>query len=78
MPLELFAMTPPMHPLVWMKGDNMWIGGGASGVDNAAERRFIIVKTGGHTVFITLAEDPSRFEARDTELRAILDTISFK
>ena len=75
---QIVVKTPPMHPLVWMKGDYMWIGGEASGVDNAAERRFIVVKTGGHTVFITLADDPSTFKARDSELRAILDTISFK
>jgi hypothetical protein len=75
---QIVVKTPSMHPLVWMNGDYSWIGGGQTGVDSATERRFIVLETGGHKLFITLANDPSTFEARDTELRAILDTISFE
>lgn len=75
---QVVVMTPPMHPLVWLKGDFTWLGGGASGVDPALERRFIEVKTGGHTLLISFIDDPSRFEARDAELRAVMDSITFE
>jgi hypothetical protein len=74
---EITVMTPPMHPLVWMEGDYSWLGGGRTGVDGAAERRFIVLETGGHTLLITLANDPSTFDARNAELQTILDSITF-
>ncbi len=74
---QIVVKTPAMHPLVWMNGDYSWLGGGKTGVDPAMERRFIVLETGGHKLLITLANDPSTFGARDAELRAILDTISF-
>ena len=43
-----------------------------------ARRRFIVVETGGHTLLITLANDPSRFDARNAELQTILDSITFE
>ena len=67
-------MTPPMHPLVWLKDDFTWLGGGQTGVDGAAERRFIVLETGGHTLLISLANDPSTFEARNAEFQTILDS----
>ena len=75
---EITVMTPPMHPLVWMEGDYTWLGGGQTGVDGAAERRFIVLETGGHTLLITLANDPSTFDARNAELQTILDSITFE
>jgi hypothetical protein len=75
---EITVMTPPMHPLVWMEGDYSWLGGGQTGVDGAAERRFIVLETGGHTLLITLANDPSTFEARNAELQTILDSVTFE
>jgi hypothetical protein len=75
---QIVVMTPPMYPLVWLDGDTNWIGGGPTGVDGAAERRFVVVETGGHTLFLTLAEDPSTFEARDAEFRAIVASITFE
>ena len=70
-------MTPAMHPLVWLKGDFTWMGGGPTGVDPAMERRLIVVETGGHTLFVQLGDDPAKFEAHDAELRSILTSISF-
>jgi hypothetical protein len=75
---QIVVMTPAMHPLVWLKGDHSWLGGGPNGVDQAQERRFIELKKGGHTLFVTLGWDPSTFEAKDAELRAILDSITFE
>ena len=55
-----------------------WLGGGTTGVDAAAERRFIVLETGGHTLLISLANDPSTFDARNAELQTILDSITFE
>ena len=74
---QVTVMTPPMHPLFWLDGDYTWLGGGRTGVDPAWERRYIVVKTGGHTLLVEFADDPSRFDERDAEVRAILDTITF-
>jgi len=74
---QIVVMTPPMHPLVWLKGDTAWLGGGPSGVDPAQERRFVELKTGGHTLLVQLGWDPSTFEAKNAELQTILDSISF-
>jgi hypothetical protein len=75
---QIDVMTPPMHPLVWLKGDYTWLGGGKTGVDPALERRFVVVEAGGHTLFVQFANDPSTFGARDAEVRAILDSITFE
>ena len=75
---QIVVMTPPMHPLVWLKGDFAWMGGGATGVDPAQERRFVIVTTGGHTLFVQFGDDASTFDERDAEVRAILASITFE
>jgi hypothetical protein len=67
-----------MHPLVWMEGDYTWLGGGKTGVDGPAERRFVVLETGGHTLLISLVNDPSTFEAHNAEFQTILDSISFE
>jgi hypothetical protein len=74
---QVVVMTPPMHPLVWLKGDFTWMGGGPTGVDPALERRFVILVTGGHTLFVQLAADQAAFEAHDAEFRAILESVTF-
>ena len=42
------------------------------------ERRFIVLETDGHTLLIQFADDPATFEARDAEVRAIVDSIAFE
>jgi hypothetical protein len=74
---QIDVKTPEMHPLFWLDGDFTWLGGGKTGVDPVAERRFAIVETGGHTLLVSLYEDPSRFEERDAEVRTLLDSITF-
>jgi hypothetical protein len=75
---QIVVSTPPMHPLVWLPGDSAWIGGGPTGVEPALQRRFIVLEDGGHTLFIAFADDPATFAARDAELRAILDSMTFE
>ena len=75
---QIAVMTPEMHPLVWLEGDYTWLGGGSSGVDPAMERRFAVVERDGHTLFVQFGNDPATFDARDAEIRAILDSISFQ
>jgi len=75
---QIDVKTPDMHPLVWMAGDYTWLGGGKTGVDPAAERRFIVLETGGHTLLMQLYADPSRFEAQDAEVQTLLDSITFE
>jgi len=75
---QIVVMTPPMHPLVWLKDDFLWLRGGKTGVDPATERRFVVVERDGHTLLVQFANDPSTFSARDADIRAILDSISFQ
>ena len=74
---QIVVMTPPMHPLVWLKDDFLWLGGGKTGVDPATERRFVVVERDDHTLLVQFANDPATFDARDAEVRALLDSISF-
>lgn len=78
MGMDIIVMTPAMHPLVWLKDDFAWLGGGKTGVDGPAERRFVILDTGGHKLLISLANDPSTFDARNAELQKILESVSFE
>lgn len=75
---QIAVMTPPMHPLVWLKGDHSWLGGGPTGVEPALERRFIEVKMDGHTLFVAFIDEPANFVARDDEIQAILASITFE
>ena len=36
---QFTVQTPAMHPIIWLKGDSAWIGGGPSGIDPAMTRR---------------------------------------
>jgi hypothetical protein len=76
--MQIVVMTPPMRPLVWLEGDTTWMGGGPTGVEPAQQRRFVVVKWGGHTLFVQFGSDPAAFGARDAEVRAILDSITFE
>ena len=71
---RIVVMTPPMHPFVWMKSDFAPLGGG----EPAVERRFIVLKTGGHTLFVSFFDEASKFDQRDAEVRAILESIAFE
>ena len=61
---QITVRTPPMHPIIWLKGDSRWIGGGPTGVDPALTRRIILVNVRGKKLLLVFADAPARFTKR--------------
>ena len=74
---QITVETPPMHPLVWLKGDAAWIGGGRSGVDPAMTRRIVLLDVKGKKLFLAFADTPTRFEKRWPTVQQLFSSIRF-
>ena len=59
---QFTVQTPPMHPIIWLKGDSAWIGGGPSGVDPAMTRRITLLNVKGKKLFLGFADTAANFK----------------
>jgi len=69
--------TPVMPPTIWLKDDYTWLGGGASGIDPAFERRYVELTVGGKRLLIEYLDLPSAFDGRVGAVDALLGSIEF-
>jgi hypothetical protein len=69
--------TPPMHPIIWLKGDHAWIGGGPTGVDPALTRRIVLLNVKGKKLLLAFADTPARFRARWPLVQQLFGSIRF-
>ncbi len=74
---QIVVKTPPMHPTIFLKGDTMWLGGGAAGFDRAGVRDVIELTVDGTPLLISYGEDPALFDQRRPLVDAIVQSIQF-
>jgi hypothetical protein len=74
---QFSVRTPPMHPIIWLKGDSAWIGGGASGVDPAMTRRITLLNVKGKKLFLGFADTAANFERRWPMVDELFGSIRF-
>jgi hypothetical protein len=70
--------TPPMHPLLWLKGDWAWAGGGQTGLDPAGRRELILLRVHGKRLLLTSADPAALFAARLSEVHVLWRSIKFE
>ena len=69
--------TPPMHPLLWLKGDRAWLGGGQTGLDPARRRELILLTVRGKKLLLTSGDPAALFAARLSQVRVLWRSIEF-
>ena len=74
---QISVATPPMHPLLWMKNDFTWFGGGATGVDATAKRQYILLTVGHDKLLLSFGDTPAAFAAHRALLRPVYRGITF-
>lgn len=74
---QITIKTPPMHPIIWLKGDHAWLGGGASGVDPALTRRIILLDVKGKKLFLGFADTAAKFNKRWPMVQQLFNSIQF-
>jgi hypothetical protein len=74
---QFTVQTPPMHPIIWLKSDTAWIGGGPSGVDPAMTRRIILVNVKGKMLFLGFADTAANFKKRWPMVHQLFGSIRF-
>jgi len=74
---QITIKTPPMHPIIWLRGDTAWIGGGPTGVDAALIRRIILLNVRGKKLLLGFADTPGRFNSRWPLVQQLFSSIRF-
>jgi len=74
---QIVVKTPPMHPTMFLKGDVMWMGGGASGLDPAFQREITELSVGGKPVVIEYVDGPQHFDENRPLIDGILKSVTF-
>jgi len=74
---QISVATPPMHPLLWMKNDFTWFGGGATGVDATAKRQYILLTVGHNKLLLSFGDKPAAFAAHRALLQPVYKAIKF-
>jgi hypothetical protein len=74
---QLIVETPPMHPLLWLKGDFNWLGGGPTGVDPASKQQLILLNVRGKNVLLRFQDNPATFDQHLPLVQKVYDTIEF-
>jgi hypothetical protein len=74
---QIVVKVPPLHPTVFLKGDTMWIGGGATGIDLAGTREVIELTVDGKPLLFDYGDSSEQFAARRPLVDAIFQSIRF-
>jgi len=74
---RLILDTPPMHPVVWLKGDTTWMGGGATGLDPAVRRLVILLDIGQKRMLIQEADEPTTFATHLPVVESLVASMHF-
>ena len=74
---QIIIKTPPMHPILWLKDDYSWLGGGASGVDPEFKRLMILLEVNGERVLLEFDDTPEKFDERYPLIQEIFNSITF-
>ena len=74
---QIIIHTPAMHPILWLKDDHTWLGGGASGVDPEFKRQMILLEVNGERVLLEFDASPENFDERYLLVQEIFNSITF-
>lgn len=74
---RLILDTPAMHPVVWLKGDTTWMGGGSEGLDPALRRLVILLDVGQKPILFQFADGPAAFAERLPAVEALVASMRF-
>jgi len=69
--------TPAMHPIIWLKGDSAWLGGGPSGVDPSMTRRITLLNVKGKKLLLGFADTTANFNKRWPVVSQLFSSIRF-
>jgi hypothetical protein len=75
---RITVKTPRMHPLLWLKGDSAWLGGGQTGLDPAGRRELILLTVHGKKLLLTEADPAASFAARLSQVHVLWKSIKFR
>ena len=75
--IRITVRTPPMHPLLWLKGDFAWAGGGQAGLDPAGLRQLILLRVHGKKLLLTEADPAGSFADRLSQVHVLWNSIRF-
>jgi len=74
---QIIVHTPAMHPVLWLKDDFTWLGGGASGVEPEFKRQMILLEVNGERVLLEFDDSPDKFDERYPLVQEIFNSITF-
>ena len=74
---QIVVATPRMHPLLWLKNDFTWLGGGATGIDPPGKRQLILLTVGKQKLLLSFGDAPGTFAPRAALLQPIYRSITF-
>jgi len=74
---QIILHTPAMYPILWLKDDYGWHGGGASGVDPELKRQMILLEVNGEQVLLEFVDSPEKFDERYPLVQEIFNSITF-
>ena len=74
---QVIIHTPAMHPILWLKDDYNWLGGGASGVDPEFKYQLILLNVNGEQVLLEFVDDPYKFDEHYPLVQEIFNSITF-
>jgi hypothetical protein len=75
---QFTVKTPSMHPMIWLKNDAAWIGGGPSGVDPPMTRRITLVNVKRTKLYLGFADTRADFDKRWPIVSRLFNSISFQ
>ena len=73
---QVIVHTPAMHPILWLKDDYTWLGGGPSGVDPELKYQMILLKVNGEQVLLNFSDSPEKFDERYPLVQEIFNTVA--
>jgi len=74
---QIIVHTPAMHPILWLKGDSAWLGGGQTGVDPELERQMVLLNVNGEKILLEYDNAPDTFDERYPLVNEIFNSVTF-
>ena len=73
---QVIIHTPAMHPILWLKDDYTWLGGGPTGVDPEVKSQMIFLNVNGEQVLLSFSDSLEKFDEHYPLVQEIFNTIA--
>jgi len=74
---QIIIHTPAMRPILWVKDDYTWLGGGSTGVDPEFKRLMILLEVNGELVLLEFDDSLEKFDEHYPLVQEIFNSITF-